>query len=168
VASDARAPLPLAEAVLAARDGDAGDKPLHVPLERAGAGLVEVVAVEDETPVRSGEDPEVREVGVATELHGELGARRPRQIGGHHRCGPPEEGEGRGKHPAVANWHQLGHAALVLRPEDRERITPGSAQLGVAGARPLAPCRFAFGRLLGGVITRGLDRHTAESPTFPL
>jgi hypothetical protein len=57
-------PLLRREAALPAGDRDAGGEPLHVPLERAPAGLVEVVAVEDEAPVGSREDAEVREVGV--------------------------------------------------------------------------------------------------------
>ena len=44
---------------------DARGEPLHVPLERAGEGLVEVVHVEHERPLGRAEPAEVEEVRVA-------------------------------------------------------------------------------------------------------
>ena len=66
------------EAPVAPRDGEARDQPLHVPLERAGQRLVEVVHAEDEPAVRRGEDAEVRQVRVAAELRVQPGARAVR------------------------------------------------------------------------------------------
>ena len=54
---------------VAAGDLEARREPLHVPLERAGQRLVEVVEVEDERALGRREAAEVREVRVAAELH---------------------------------------------------------------------------------------------------
>jgi hypothetical protein len=156
----------LAKAPLASGDRNARDQPLDVPLERARAGLVEVVAVEDEFPVRRRKDAEVREVRVAAELDGEASVRRRRQIGRHHRRRSAEESKGRGEHPRVADRNQLRHAALVLAGEDRHRISRGEAQLGVDGARSVGSRRFALRRPLDGIFAHGLGRHIGESPTF--
>ena len=48
------------EPPVASRHGEAGDQSLDVPLERPRQGLVEVVDVEDEGPVRGGVGAEVR------------------------------------------------------------------------------------------------------------
>ena len=53
---------------------EAGHQPLHVPLERPGQGLVEVVEVEDQRPLRGGEPAEVGQVRVPGQLHGQPGA----------------------------------------------------------------------------------------------
>ena len=63
-----RLSLLVVEAAVATGDGEARGEPLHVPLERAGMRLVEVVDAEDEPPVGRGERPEVRQVRIAAEL----------------------------------------------------------------------------------------------------
>ena len=63
-----RLPLLRVEATVAAGDGEACDKPLHVPFERALKGLVEVVEAEDHLAIGRSVATEVREVGIAAEL----------------------------------------------------------------------------------------------------
>jgi hypothetical protein len=63
-----RAARGLVEAAVPARDREARGESLHVPFERPGKRLVEVVDAEDEPSVRRGEDSEVGEVGVAAQL----------------------------------------------------------------------------------------------------
>ena len=48
-----------------------------------GQGLVEVVEVEQQSPLRGGEDPEVGQVRVTAELDGQPGGRGAGQVGGH-------------------------------------------------------------------------------------
>ena len=57
------------ESVVASRHGQAGGQPLDVPLERAGQGLVEVVDVEDQPPLRRGERAEIGQVRIPAQLH---------------------------------------------------------------------------------------------------
>ena len=66
---------------------------LDVPLERSGQGLVEVVEVEHQPPVRGGEHPEVGHVRVPAQLGADSGARPGGQVGGHHRGRPAQERE---------------------------------------------------------------------------
>ena len=66
-----------AEAAVAPGDREAGDEPLDVPLERSRQGLVEVVDIEDERPVRRRIDAEVGEVRVAAELRVQVGPGAP-------------------------------------------------------------------------------------------
>ncbi len=123
----------------------------HGPGER----LVEVVDVEHEVALRRGEATEVREVGVAAELHLDPRARGPGQIGGHHVGGPAEEGERRGDHPPVADRDQLGHArrGLLLQQRDRIGAVGPRLPLGVARAGRLRARRSATcGALLGGEV----------------
>ena len=61
-------PLLLAEASIAPGNGQTGSKPLDVPLPGSGKGLVEVVEVEDQIPLRRSEDTEVAQVGIAAGL----------------------------------------------------------------------------------------------------
>src|SRR4029077_13654240 len=49
-------------------DADARGEALHIPFPGAGQGLVEVVDVEDQLPLRRGEGTEVRQVRVTAEL----------------------------------------------------------------------------------------------------
>ena len=60
-------------------------QPLDVPLPRPGEGVVQLVDVEDQPATGRGEEPEVRHVGVAAELHAQAGGRGCGQVGGHDR-----------------------------------------------------------------------------------
>ena len=64
------------EPVLAPGYLQARGEPFDVPLPRAGQGLVEVVDVEDQAPLRRAEDAEVRQVRVTAGLHRQARYRR--------------------------------------------------------------------------------------------
>ncbi len=146
-------PLPALEAAFAAGDLEAGGEPLDVPLPRPRQGLVEVVEVEDEAAVGRGEGAEVGEVGVAACLHPQPGDRRRGEVGRHHRGGAAEEGEGRGRHPPVADRDQLGDARARLGLEDLDRVGPAGGRLPrrVGGAGSIRARRLPGGGALGEV-----------------
>ena len=104
----------LGDAVLAAGDLEAGGQSLDVPLPRAGRGLVEVVDIEEEVTLRRTEDPEIRHVGIAAELHIEPGGRCRGQILGHRKRRPPVVRERGDRHAAVADGYQLLDTGLRL------------------------------------------------------
>ena len=62
-----------------------GDKPGHVPLERPRKRLVEVAKIERQLPLRGRPQPEVQEVGVATQLHRQTRVGTGREVCRHHR-----------------------------------------------------------------------------------
>jgi hypothetical protein len=74
----------VAEAPLPGRDLEACREALHVPLERAGEGFVEVVEVEDQVAFGRSEAAEVQQVSVARELHVEPSSRRRGEVVRHH------------------------------------------------------------------------------------
>ncbi len=141
-----RLPPAIVKAALSARHRKAGDEPLDVPLERTRQRLVEVVRIEHDTPVRSGEDPKVREVGVTAQLHVQPRARRAREIGGHDVCRPAVERERRDQHPPVQDRHELLHSRYRLLLEQLDRVETDGRRLPFAmrlprnlGAGCLAP-----------------------------
>jgi hypothetical protein len=83
----------LGEAVVAGGDREARRHPLHVPLKRPRQCLVEIVQVEQQPPLGRGEDPEVRQVRVATELHLEASDGGAGEVGRHDLGSPAVEGE---------------------------------------------------------------------------
>ena len=87
------APVALVEAEIPPADREARHEPLHVPLEWARMGLVEVVDVEDQPSVGGCEDAEVGEVRIATELNVQIGVRRSTEVGRHDSRRTPVEGE---------------------------------------------------------------------------
>ncbi len=123
-----------------AGDDDARRETLDIPLERTMERLVEVVDVEDEVPLGRCEEAEVGEVGVAAELDDDPARRRRRQVRGHREGSPPVEGEGRGRHPAVPDRHQLGGPGDGLLLEEGDGV-------GSIGRRP--PARVGRRRNLG-------------------
>jgi hypothetical protein len=66
-----RATVRRGEPQVAAGDLEARGQPLHVPLPRARQRLVEVVEVEHELALWRGEHPEVGQVRIAAQLHGD-------------------------------------------------------------------------------------------------
>ncbi len=135
----------------ARRDLEARGETLDVPLERRGTGLVEIVDVEEQRPVRRRETTEVRQVGVAARLHPQPAVGRDREVGGHDHRGAAVEGERRRQHPLVAEGDEIRDAGRLLRGQERRRvgtIGPGRP-LAVRGARhrgpsrPAHPCPFA-------------------------
>ena len=148
------------EPVVPAGDLQARGQPLHVPLERAGQRLVEVVDVEDESPFRRGEDPEVGQVRVTAQLGPQPGVRRAGQVGRHDERRPAVERERRDQHPPVPDRHELGHPAGRLPLEQLDRVGPQlrrgehgvglERNLGAGREAPGDPVRPARRRRRGG------------------
>ena len=113
---------------------EARHQSLHVPLERARDGLVEVVDVEDQVALGGGEPAEIGEMGVTAELDLEAGAGRRRGRRPSPRP-PPVEGKRRRHHASVADGHKLGDADRVLVGQDRERVPTGIGRLQVSELR---------------------------------
>jgi hypothetical protein len=134
----------LAEAVVAGRDGEAGRHPLDVVLERPRQGLVEIIHIKQQPPLRRGEGPEVGQMRVPAQLDLEAGGGCAGEVGGHDLGRAPVEGERRDQHPPVPDRHQVGLAGGVLVLEQRDRVGP------VAGWRPtvVAGQRRLLARLL--------------------
>ena len=160
-------------------DREARREALDVPLPGSGKGLVEVVDVQHQAAVRGGEDPEVREVGVAACLDAQPGLGGLREVHRHDRRRATIERERRGQHPPVADRNELLDAALGLVLEHLDRISPARRRLpfAVARARNLLPRRLAggcallwgggvHGRRLGGRGGHGLvgQRGTGDQP----
>ena len=91
------------------RDHRAGSHALDVPLPGPRVRLVEVVHAEDEVALLRPEQTEVHDVAIAAGLDGDAGHRRRGQVVGHHGGRAAQEREGRGRHAAHADGHQLGH-----------------------------------------------------------
>jgi len=135
-------------------------------------GLVEVVDVEDDAPLRRGEGAEVHQVRVAAGLHADAGAGRARQVGRHDRRRAAVEGEGRGQHAAVADRHQVLDAALAAAHQQFDRVGTilGRAEAGMALARAADAQRAArldaFGARaqVGRLVQVGGIHHFALQP----
>ena len=123
-----------------------------------GPGSVSSKSLTSKIRSRSGEakPPKLDQMGVAAQLDLERGGLGG-QIGGHHRGGPPEEGEGRGGHPAVADRDQVGEPGGGLEGQDLQWIGPVGGGLPVAVAGPgHRPRPATEGRtLLGGGLPHG-------------
>ena len=109
-------------AAVTAHDLETGGQAFDVPFPRTGERFVEVVDVEDQLPLGRAEHAEVRQVGVATELHADARIGSGGQVVGHDHGPAPIERERRQEHPAVADRHQLGHSARALLFQERDRI----------------------------------------------
>ena len=102
-----------------------------------------------------GKASEIREVTVATGLHVQSGARRPRQVRGHHAGGAAIECERRLQHPAIADRHQLLHPAGVRFVQDVQGVQPA---FGCLPAAMLLARKLVAKSLAGcGAIVRGND-----------
>ncbi len=135
---------------IATGHGEARRQSLHVPLERARMGLVEVVQAEHDVPIRTAEEPEVRQVRITAQLGVETGPRTVGEIRRHQVRRTTEEREGRDEHPAVADRHEVGHAGLRLLLEELDRIRPVGERLParVRGAGHFGPGGLAPRRAL--------------------
>ena len=112
------------ESVVPRGDGEARGEPFDVELERAGQGLVEVVEIEHQPPLRRSIEPEVGQVGVTAQLDVQPGRRRPAQVVRHDGGRTPVEGERRHRHPTVAHRHQVLFPPVVLSDHQLDRIRP--------------------------------------------
>ena len=104
--------------------GQARGQPLDVPLERPGQGLIEVVDVEDQPPLRRGERTEIRQVRVPAQLHPQPRGGRAGQVRRHRQRRAPVERERRHQHPPVPDRHQLRHPRRRLAQQQPDRIPP--------------------------------------------
>ncbi len=102
-----------AEPVVPGRDRHAGGEPLHIPVERGGQRLVEVVHVEHQPPVRRCEHAEVQQVRVSAgtapgcpwwaDEPGPRPSARPRR-GSRRTARPPSGRAGSVPGPAPGSW----------------------------------------------------------------
>jgi hypothetical protein len=90
----------LRQAVLPAGNPHTGGEPPEVPFPRAGMRLVEIVQVENQVSFRRGVEPEVAQVGVATNHRLDAGARQTGEILSHERCSTAQKCVRRRQHPA--------------------------------------------------------------------
>ena len=150
------------QAVLATSDLDARRQPLDIPLPRPAAGLVEVVQIEDEPPLRRAEYSEIGEVRIAAQLHLEAGRGRSRKVGRHRQRGAPEVRKRRRQHPTVPDRHKLRDPRLGLLGQQVDGVVRAQRGLpdGVRGSAHRPAQTPAFGRTLN------LDRvnHHTRSP----
>ena len=144
---DGGAGLLRGEVAIAPGDLEAGREALQVPLPGPGKSLVEVVDVHHQPAVGGGEDPEVREVRIAAELHPQAGIRGLGEVHRHDRRRAAEEGEGRGQHPPVADRNEFLDTALGLVLEHLDRISAAGRRfpVSVTRARGLLPRQLAGG-----------------------
>ena len=127
-----------------------------------GPGSVSSKSFTSNSSVRSGESehPEVRQVGVAAELHREAGPWRVLQVGRHDLRRAAVEGERRRHHPTVADGYEILLARRVLLLEQRDGIgtVRGRLPSGVVRVRhPLAQL-LAAGLALGDARVLDLRR----------
>ena len=139
-----------AEAVAAGSDDEAGDEPLHVPLERARQCLVEVVDVEDQRALRRAVQAEVEQVRIAAQLHFEAGARARLRGRRHHRRRAAVEAERVLEHARVADGQERLESVGLLGGDDGDGI--GAVGLRLPRSQRLErhgrALRFARGRTL--------------------
>jgi hypothetical protein len=102
----------------------AGGETLDIPLKRAGQGFVEVTQVERQIPLRRGPQAEVKDMGIAAQLHHQPAVRLAAQIAGHDRGGAPVVVPRRDGHALMPEGSQFGHADLVLGQDRFQRVVP--------------------------------------------
>jgi hypothetical protein len=112
---------------------------LEVPLPRPWQCLVEVADVKCERQLRSTEEPEIHNVGIATELDCEYGPWRGDKIGCHDRAGAAQEIERRTEHASVPCGNQIGYPTLVLGSDS----PIGSRSSGAGKSVACADLRYA-------------------------
>ena len=131
-----------------------------------GSRLVEVVDVEHQLPLRGGEHPEVRQVGVAADLGVQARAWGRGEVGRHDQRRTPVEGERRDHHPSVAEGDQLGHPGRALLLEQRDRVRAVRRRFPSSLAAPGCPVARSptSGRALLGVQVNHAPRVRTPCP----
>jgi hypothetical protein len=160
----------LGESVVAARDRKTRRHPLHVVLERPRQRLIEVVHIEQQDPLRRGEQPEIRQMGIPAQLGLQAGHWRVRQIRRHDLGRAPVERERRDHHPAMTHRHQirLTGAILFLQQAHRIRTARGRLPLRMARQSRPVPGLQTPGLAILDVRMRDLPhRHPAHRPFLP-
>ena len=110
------------EAVVIGSHHDARRQAQHVPLERCGMGLIEVVDVEGHRAFGRGEHAEVGDVGIAAGLHVDAARGHARQVRGHDQGRAAVERERRRQHPSVPDGHEAGRPPGRLLKDQGHRI----------------------------------------------
>ncbi len=130
---------------LAAGQDEGRGHALHVPLEGAADGFIEIVDVEDEAAVGRGEGAEVAHVGIAAELRVDAGVGKHGEVGSHDRRGAAEVAEGRLRHELMLELKQRGNASPLdaLQQGKRRRFARLDVELVVFLAAHLLTPRLA-------------------------
>ena len=135
----------LGEVPVAARDLEARSEPLHVPLERSGQRLVEVVEVEDERRARARRSRRSSRGGRRRRAAPGARPRGRGEVMRHDGCRAAVEGERRDQHAPVADGDEFRDAGGRLGLEDRDGIAVFSDfEIGVARPRALGTGRAAL------------------------
>jgi hypothetical protein len=92
--------------IFTSRENKTGRHTLQVPFERRRAGLIKVIDVEDEAPVRRGVSTKVAYMGIPADLRKDAGAGQGSEIRSHDRRGSAKETERRNKHALVLHSDQ--------------------------------------------------------------
>jgi hypothetical protein len=137
--------------IFASGEHEADGHALQVPLEGCGAGLVEVVDVEDETAIGRGVGAEIANVGVAADLREDAGVGQRGEIRGHDRHSAAKEAEGRSEHALVFQRDEGRHTSAHGAGNGGDRRASGgrrppvrvllSTQLFAAGLAQRMPLR---------------------------
>ena len=161
-------PRPLVKPEIPSGDGEARRKPLHVPLERSRQRLVEIIDAEHQATIRGGEDPEIREMRVATQLSVESRSGAVREVGGHDVGRATVESERRDEHPPVANRDQLREACLRLLLEQLHRVAAdrGGLPVSMRRTRYLRPGSLSARPPLGNGEATARPRIDVRAETF--
>jgi hypothetical protein len=153
----------LGETDLVADDRQGRDEPLHVELEGAAVGLVEVVDVEHQPPLGRREDAEVGRVRVTAERHVDPGRGPGHQVVGHHQGRAAQEGKRPDGHARDAQRGQGGDPGLRLGEQPADRVVAGGP-VGDGAERASrndrahrAPGPAALGHAHGATATRSRD-----------
>ncbi len=124
------------ETVVAAGHLDACRESLHIPFERAWRRLVEVVEVEHQPTLGTGERPEVGEMRVTAQPHLEIGRRTGCQVEGHDLGCAPQERERRHAHPRVTQRNEVFDAAAIRLDQHLDRIATVGRRIPYGMCRP--------------------------------
>ena len=168
--------VPVREAVVSRRHGEAGRQALDIPLERRRERLIEVIDVEDQPPVGRGEHAKVQQVSIAARLHPDISGGRVRQIPRHRRGRAAEVGKRRGGHAPVPDRQQIWYPRLGLLLQGGDRVWPVLRRRPLRVAQPghqLAPLTARGTPLIGRehLVRRGQNArrsldHQLTSPTW--
>ena len=133
---DDRAPVVRRESEVAPDYLEARGEALDVPLPGTGQRLVEVIDVEHQLPFRRTEQSEVRQVGVAAQLHRHARSRGRREVGRHDQRAAAIERAGRHEHSSIPDRDQLRQPTRGLLLQQGDRVRTIGARLPFRVGRP--------------------------------
>ncbi|MNL16377.1 hypothetical protein D3C87_1374140 [compost metagenome] len=135
----------LAVAQVARGHHHTGGQPLQVPLPWAGAGLVEIVQIEQQRALGRSKPAEIREVAVAADLDGHARGWRAGKVVRLDDRAASEKCERGLDHAPVAQGHQALHPASAAGLEQRYRVPVHIADRRVRAPRHQLAQRLAAG-----------------------